>query len=120
MILILEEIKDNDKLYVDRLADLADVKKRLVRLESKFHEAGLFKNGDRKFKAHVTAPEGSMINVPNTVTVKEDGPGSRKLVGLCPHHREKTPSFTVDRIEKLYHCFGCGAKGKVISIEPVI
>ena len=34
--------------------------------------------------------------------------------GLCPFHNEKTPSFTVDE-KKLFHCFGCGAGGDVVS-----
>ncbi len=31
-----------------------------------------------------------------------------RWVGLCPFHEERTPSFSVDAGEKLYHCFGCG------------
>ncbi len=38
----------------------------------------------------------------------------RSWKGLCPFHRERTPSFTVDRDKGLYHCFGCGAGGDVI------
>ena len=37
------------------------------------------------------------------------------LVGLCPFHSEKTPSFTVFRNTDTYHCFGCGAGGDVIT-----
>jgi DNA primase len=33
--------------------------------------------------------------------------------GLCPFHREKTPSFTVDRAKGFFHCFGCGVGGDV-------
>jgi DNA primase len=40
--------------------------------------------------------------------------GSR-WVGLCPFHEERTPSFSVDAQEKLYHCFGCGVGGDVIK-----
>jgi DNA primase len=40
--------------------------------------------------------------------------GSRH-VGLCPFHHEKTPSFYVDSNSQLYHCFGCGAGGDVLS-----
>jgi DNA primase catalytic core len=37
------------------------------------------------------------------------------LVGLCPFHEEKTPSFTVNPKTRLYHCFGCNAGGDVIG-----
>ncbi len=40
--------------------------------------------------------------------------GSR-MVGLCPFHEERTPSFSVEPTEKLYHCFGCGVGGDVIK-----
>lgn len=33
----------------------------------------------------------------------------------CPFHNEKTASFTVSREKQLYHCFGCGAGGNVIT-----
>jgi DNA primase len=35
--------------------------------------------------------------------------------GLCPFHQEKTPSFSVDPVEKLYYCFGCGEGGDLIG-----
>src|SRR6267378_1178647 len=35
--------------------------------------------------------------------------------GLCPFHREKTPSFTVDRDKGLFYCFGCGTGGDVFK-----
>lgn len=35
--------------------------------------------------------------------------------GLCPFHSEKTPSFSVNIEEGLYHCFGCGVGGDMIS-----
>ena len=38
-----------------------------------------------------------------------------RLVGLCPFHNEKTPSFHVRDDEGYYHCFGCGASGDAIS-----
>lgn len=42
------------------------------------------------------------------VKLKKSG---KNLVGLCPFHTEKTPSFTVDPTEKFFKCFGCDAKG---------
>ena len=37
--------------------------------------------------------------------------------GLCPFHEERTPSFSVDPQEKLYHCFGCEAGGDVVQVR---
>src|SRR3712207_3330916 len=41
--------------------------------------------------------------------------GARRLQGLCPFHEERTPSFGIDPVEKLYHCFGCGTGGDLFS-----
>jgi DNA primase len=41
--------------------------------------------------------------------------GQRRLQGLCPFHDERTPSFGIDPVEKLYHCFGCGAGGDLFQ-----
>jgi DNA primase len=40
--------------------------------------------------------------------------GSR-FTGRCPFHEEKTPSFSVNPVDKLYYCFGCGKGGDLIS-----
>lgn len=39
----------------------------------------------------------------------------REYIGLCPFHKEKTPSFSVVEDKDFYHCFGCGAHGDVIG-----
>lgn len=39
----------------------------------------------------------------------------REFQGLCPFHKEKTPSFTVNDEKGFYHCFGCGAHGDAIG-----
>ncbi|HEV2813699.1 MAG TPA: DNA primase [Solirubrobacteraceae bacterium] len=41
--------------------------------------------------------------------------GVARLEGLCPFHDERTPSFGIDPVKKLYHCFGCGAGGDAIN-----
>jgi DNA primase len=38
-----------------------------------------------------------------------------QLMGLCPFHDERSPSFSVDPTDKLYHCFGCGVAGDVFG-----
>ncbi|MBQ7597562.1 MAG: DNA primase [Clostridia bacterium] len=39
----------------------------------------------------------------------------KNLVGLCPFHNEKTPSFTVYPETQSYYCFGCGAGGEAVN-----
>src|SRR5438034_6273878 len=38
-----------------------------------------------------------------------------RYIGRCPFHEERTPSFSVNAADKLYYCFGCGAKGDLIT-----
>ncbi|MBQ9760599.1 MAG: DNA primase [Clostridia bacterium] len=46
------------------------------------------------------------------VTLKR---GGSNLLGLCPFHSEKTPSFTVSPAKKMFFCFGCHAGGSAIT-----
>lgn len=46
------------------------------------------------------------------VTLKK---GGRNFLGLCPFHKEKTPSFTVNREKQIFYCFGCGEGGNVLT-----
>ncbi len=39
----------------------------------------------------------------------------REFSACCPFHKEKTPSFFVNREKQFYHCFGCGAHGSAIG-----
>jgi DNA primase len=55
----------------------------------------------------------------NLVEVVEERTSLRKqgarLVGRCPFHEERTPSFSVDGSQGLYYCFGCGKGGDTIQ-----
>jgi DNA primase len=41
--------------------------------------------------------------------------GAQNFSGLCPFHKEKSPSFSVHATRQFYHCFGCGVSGDVFS-----
>ena len=50
--------------------------------------------------------------IDSRVTLKKTG---KNYSGLCPFHKEKSPSFTVSPDKQFYYCFGCGAGGNAIS-----
>ena len=44
----------------------------------------------------------------------------RRYQGLCPLHKEKTPSFSVDPDQGFYYCFGCGQGGDAIKLHMLL
>lgn len=46
------------------------------------------------------------------VKLKKNG---RDYTGLCPFHKEKSPSFHVNQEKQLFHCFGCGVGGNLVQ-----
>lgn len=51
------------------------------------------------------------------VKLKKQG---ANFVGLCPFHKEKTPSFVVSPAKQIFHCFGCGASGDLVKFIMMI
>jgi DNA primase len=41
--------------------------------------------------------------------------GAQSFKGLCPFHKERTPSFNVQAAQQFFHCFGCGQSGDVFT-----
>src|SRR5579864_5260324 len=52
------------------------------------------------------------------VTLRKSG--AQNFQGLCPFHKEKTPSFSVHATRQFFHCFGCGASGDVFNFVQKI
>ncbi|NLB81735.1 MAG: DNA primase, partial [Clostridiaceae bacterium] len=64
------------------------------------------------FLQEVTDKNDIVEIVSGYVNLKKSG---SSLKGLCPFHKEKTPSFTVSEDKQLYYCFGCSNGGTVIN-----
>ena len=43
--------------------------------------------------------------------------GAQNYSGLCPFHKEKSPSFSVHAVRQFYHCFGCQASGRRLQLR---
>jgi DNA primase len=67
----------------------------------------------RQFLDNLRARVSISSVVGSYVTLKHKGRG--EFTGLCPFHKEKTPSFSVSDNKGFYHCFGCGVHGDVIG-----
>ena len=60
------------------------------------------------FVPRVKREVGLDVYISRFVKLKKNG---KRLLGLCPFHTEKSPSFTVSPELSVYHCFGCGKSG---------
>ena len=60
----------------------------------------------------ITMPADMVAVVENRTQLRKAG---ARYTGRCPFHEERTPSFSVNAVDKLYYCFGCGAKGDIIT-----
>ena len=67
---------------------------------------------DRSFLDELNARNDIVDVVSSYVPMKRQG---ANYFGLCPFHNEKSPSFSVSPDKQIFHCFGCGAGGGVIS-----
>lgn len=75
-----------------------------------------FQSSSPAFSDHAKEEVRTRISIADVVsryvTLK---PAGRNFKGLCPFHREKTPSFTVNPDRQIFHCFGCGKGGDVFT-----
>lgn len=71
----------------------------------------------QSFKEELKAKNDIVSVVSRYVPLVQKG---RSFWGRCPFHNEKTPSFTVNPSDQIYHCFGCGVGGDVIKFVQEI
>ena len=69
-------------------------------------------NHNSGFFQEIKAKNDIVSVISEYVSLKRSG---RSLLGLCPFHNEKTPSFNVNQDKQFFYCFGCGAGGDVFS-----
>ena len=76
----------------------------------------VFQRSKLKKPEHIIDSVRDAVNIVDVisrhVSLKKSG---RNYMGLCPFHKEKTPSFSVHPEKQIYKCFGCGAGGNVFS-----
>jgi len=63
-------------------------------------------------KEHVKKEADIVKIVQHFVRLKRSG---HEYIGLCPFHSERTPSFTVDPVKRIFKCFGCGIGGDSVE-----
>jgi DNA primase len=64
--------------------------------------------------AHTVKQQADIVRILGDY-IKLKKSGGQNFVGLCPFHKEKTPSFSVHSTRQFYHCFGCGESGDVFK-----
>ena len=102
----------------DRLPGRHDRPLRHPRLDRALRAAGLRGVGRWRATRRSPARRSATRSTSRSSSARarsSSAPGTNRLQGLCPFHEERTPSFGIDPVEKLYHCFGCGAGGDVFS-----
>lgn len=67
---------------------------------------------DQRIVQEVQQATDIVDQISQVVALKRAG---RNFKGLCPFHEEKTPSFMVSPEKQIFHCFGCGVGGDVVS-----
>ena len=70
-----------------------------------------------EFAQHVKSQVDIVAVVSEYVRLRRVG---NRLTGLCPFHNEKTPSFNIRADHQFFRCFGCDAKGDVLSFVMMI
>jgi DNA primase len=65
--------------------------------------------------AHTVKQQVDIVRVVADYGISLKKAGGQNFIGLCPFHREKTPSFSVHATRQFYHCFGCGESGDVFK-----
>lgn len=74
---------------------------------------GLSKNSVQDFAQSVKQQADIVKVIEGYIRLRKAG--AQNYSGLCPFHKEKTPSFSVHAVRQFYHCFGCGVSGDVFS-----
>lgn len=69
-------------------------------------------NKQTKQEIKDTAAANIVHIISDWVKLKRDGSSHK---GLCPYHKERTPSFSVSKPKGMFHCFGCGQSGDAIK-----
>lgn len=82
--------------------------------KSKIHNQPSEKNHSLMIEEAKRVPIETLFNNPYKKS------GRNTLMSLCPFHKEKTPSFTIFIDTNTFFCFGCGAKGDVITFYQKI